>query len=688
MAISTSLSGRLRNTLLPKTHPLWPLFEAVVNAIQAVDENHETMDSARIEIEILRDRQAPFQFGADHEISAIAESISGFVITDNGEGFHDENLASFETLDSEYKSAHGCRGVGRLLWLKAFKRVEVTSHYYDSGKILRRRDFTFTVNEGVSQHPIQGSSATEAGSEVRLLTFQEVWRQRAPKNIVPIARGVLEHCLWYFIRPGGAPHISIFDDTERVDLDDVFDDYILAESATQHLVVKGHRFDLIHLRLKTASKPSPQLYWCAGNRVVTEENLTGKVPGLHGKLKDGEAEFIYACYITSPFLDNSVRPERTGFELPELSDGALDEDEPSKSDIRDAALQAAEQYLRPSLAGMREAGRTRLERFVSTKAPRYRPILRHLDGAKLSVDPAIGDRELELLLHRYFTDFEVELLEEGQRVLDSESTENQEYNERLQEYLAKVDDAKKSDLAAYVSRRRVNLDLLAKAIRSNRQGRYATEDVIHSLIIPMRKTSAEVAESVSNLWIVDERLAFHDYLASDKTIRSMPITGSMSTLEPDILALKVYDRPVVVSESDAPILVAEGESLPLASIVVVEIKRPMRDDVSPGPEKDPLHQTLRYLERVREGGVRTVTGRPIPQSDRIPGFCYVIADLTPTMRESCKQRNLRPTDDGLGYFGYNENYKAYVEVNSFDRLLNLAHQRNRAFFDRLGLPVG
>jgi hypothetical protein len=51
------------------------------------------------------------------------------------------------------------------------------------------------------------------------------------------------------------------------------------------------------------------------------------------------------------------------------------------------------------------------------------------------------------------------------------------------------------------------------------------------------------------------------------------------------------------------------------------------------------------------------------------------------------QANLRMTSDGLGYFGYNDNYKAYIEVSSFDRLLNLAHQRNRAFFDRLGLPV-
>jgi hypothetical protein len=40
----------------------------------------------------------------------------------------------------------------------------------------------------------------------------------------------------------------------------------------------------------------------------------------------------------------------------------------------------------------------------------------------------------------------------------------------------------------------------------------------------------------------------------------------------------------------------------------------------------------------------------------------------------------------MGYFGFNEPHKAYIEVMSFDRLLNAATERNRAFFDKLGLP--
>lgn len=131
-------------------------------------------------------------------------------------------------------------------------------------------------------------------------------------------------------------------------------------------------------------------------------------------------------------------------------------------------------------------------------------------------------------------------------------------------------------------------------------------------------------------------------------------------------------------------LTAEGETLPLPSIVVVEIKRPMRNDAT--EDKDPILQSLDYVKRVRAGGVLTASGRPIPASQESPAFCYIVADLTPTLVSRCEYANLRRTHDGLGYFGFNESAKAYIEVMSFDRLVNAATERNRAFFDKLGLP--
>lgn len=127
--------------------------------------------------------------------------------------------------------------------------------------------------------------------------------------------------------------------------------------------------------------------------------------------------------------------------------------------------------------------------------------------------------------------------------------------------------------------------------------------------------------------------------------------------------------------------------MPLASIVVVEIKRSMRNDAKAGEEKDPIEQALGYLGRVRKGGAQTSAGRPIPRAEHIPGFCYAICDITSSVESRCKLLGLKATSDNLGFFGYNPNFESYIEVISFERLLNSARERNRAFFDKLGLPI-
>lgn len=381
--------------------------------------------------------------------------------------------------------------------------------------------------------------------------------------------------------------------------------------------------------------------------------------------------------MTSPFLDLHVRPERIGFDIEEISDGLFATSELSLSDIRTAVLESSKEFLDAYLQQSRTAGIERVEKFVSQRAPRYRPILARISEEKLSVDPLISDRDLDLLLHKQLSEIENSLLAEGHSIMKLEPGETSDhYRARLHDYLSKAEAVKMSDLAGYVFHRKIILDILQKAIERGDDGKYAREELIHEIIMPMRKTSNEAPES--NLWLIDERLSFHDFLASDKPLSSMPIVKTDEAKEPDILALNVFDEPL---------LVADGQRLPLASIVVVEIKRPMRNDAATGEDKDPIEQALGYLDRIRNGQTQTASGRPIPRSDEIPGFCYVICDITPSIERRCKLAQLTVTSDRQGYFGYNTNYKTYIEVISFDRLLNGARERNRAFFDRLGLPT-
>ena len=678
MALTTSLAGRVRNTTLPKSHSLLPLHEAVVNGLQAIDARFgEDVGRGRLTVRIERSEQEEFEFESTMPGRAPLKPITGFTIEDNGIGFTADHMQSFETLDTDFKSALGCRGVGRLVWLKAFDRVAIRSAFLDESTDLQHRHFKFTIAGEIEQMGTE-TGLVEPGSIVHLEGYKQEFQKSAPKSVDAIAREIFEHCIWYFIRPGGAPDVSI-DDGELLSLNQLMEEFVFSELPRSTIDIGGHKFDMLNLSLTSSTRnPTPRLHWCAANRVVGEENLTGKLPGLHGRLKDHDGlDFTYACYLSSDYLNTHVRADRTAFDISERVPGSSTTDEVSLDVIRTAVLGEVGRLLNDSLALARDESKSRVNDFVSTRAPRYRPVMARLEPLGITVDPTVKDGELELLLHRGLQRLEAEAVAEGQAVFaESGSTPPEEYQEKLNNYLQKVTDINRSDLAAYVARRRALLDALAQLIRSDQDGSYSLEAAIHSLLMPMRTTSNDLGSDASNLWIIDERLAFHDYLASDTTLKKMSITGSESTVEPDILSTRLVG---------APALASEGESLPLASIVVIEIKRPMRNDATEG--KDPIQQCLGYVKKVRAGGVLTSNGRAIPPTTDQPAFCYVLADLTKTMIERCEFANLKPTHDGLGYFGFNEAVKAYIEVISFDRLVNAATERNRAFFDKLNLPT-
>lgn len=679
--MKTLLARRVKNTSLPKTHALLPLLEAVVNSIQAIDARYpDNVERGLVKVAINRSPQEELDFlNVAHGRPAM-KPIVGFTISDNGIGFTSENMSSFMTLDSDYKASLGCRGVGRLLWLKAFEQVEVKSVFQNEDGLLKQRCFSFSLEDEVKEEEQSDSSET-VGSVVRLVGFKESYQRNAPKTVQSIARSVFEHCMWYFLRPGGAPKLIISDeDGDAVELSELLEESGFSQMDRSSIVVKGVHFDLLGLRLKSSARnANPYLHWCAANRVVKEENISGKLPGLYGKLKDPlVGEFTYACYLSSNYLDENVRADRTEFDLPERVPGDPLIDEPSLDDIRKAVLAKIAKSLATPLEAAQKEAQQRIHDFTSTRAPRYRPLLKQIQKRGIVVDPSMNDQELELELHRISQTIEAELLEEGQAVFaDSSGVISEEYDARLSSYLEKVTDLNKSDLANYVSRRRITLDILSQLIQSDSEGKYAREEVIHNLLFPMRAESVDVSNDASNLWILDERLVFHDYLASDKTFKQMPIVEDESRERPDILCTRNI-------QSDSPILAAEGNKLPLQSIVVVEIKRPMRNDAT--EDRNPIEQCLNYVGRVREGAAKTATGRLIPKTVDSPAFCYIVADLTPTMVNRCKLSGLAMTHDGMGYFGFLESYKAYIEVMSYDRLANAAVERNRAFFDKLGFP--
>lgn len=92
------LRGRINNTFLPEYKSLWPLFEAVVNSIQSLEDTVSNEDKV---IEVLAERQETTKYDMDGKMEITP--FESFTIIDNGKGFSTDNYQSFRTADSSLK---------------------------------------------------------------------------------------------------------------------------------------------------------------------------------------------------------------------------------------------------------------------------------------------------------------------------------------------------------------------------------------------------------------------------------------------------------------------------------------------------------------------------------------------------------------------------------------------------------
>lgn len=210
-----------------------------------------------------------------------------------------------------------------------------------------------------------------------------------------------------------------------------------------------------------------------------------------------------------------------------------------------------------------------------------------------------------------------------------------------------------------------------KQIGIQKNGKFSREDAVHDIIFPRRTTSDETTYDEHNLWIVDDRLAFHQLLASDvpfDEIKSVEINGK------DRCDLLIVNKPAAFAHTPEEV----------SSVVIVELKRPERNDYD-GAD-NPIDQVLEYIEQIRAGKAKKTDGRHLVINAESPFFVYIISDITPNLKTIISRRGIfTATPEADGYFGYAKDHKAYIEILSFEKLIRDANKRNRVWFKKLGI---
>lgn len=659
------IKGQLNNMRLSESKALWPLFEAVVNAIQAIEDSPNN-ENGKITIFAKRDESGQQKIPGQETL----ERFESFIITDNGIGMNAANYESFNTAYSTLKMRKGCKGIGRFLWLKAFRSVKIASNFYEDNKFYSRK-FTFSP-EGVDpEDNLTLSDISETKTTVTLDGFFTQYKNVAPVELDVIAKKIIEHCLPFFIS-GNCPEIVIFDGvSDTINLNNYFDVNIKDSLHQDHFNIKSNEFVLYHLRLPEGAS-AHEIHLCANMQEVSSVDLKRYIPDLQRKIipDDDPKGFFYVGYISSSYLDSIVNITRTSFDYDE-NGSQISLFGTGKDTILSSAIEFIKAYLEDYLIDISKKKRQVIDDFVAHDKPTYRFLLKQRPQVYDSIPAGLKPDALDMELHKHVQEWETEIKQTGkalEKVIEERvETADATYHDLFEQYWSSVTDISKTCLAEYVTRRKTILSILDKVLTVQDEGRFPKEDAIHSIICPMRHTSDDVAFEEMNLWIVDERLAYHRYLASDKTLKSMPVLDSRSTKEPDIA---VFDQAFAYSDSDEP----------FSAITIIEFKKPDNDS------KNPVNQVLEYIDLIRNGKKKKSNGQSFSVTAGTVFRCYVICDLTEKMRTHCLNSSLLPTADNVGYSGYNQGRHAYIEVISYNKLLTDAKRRNDIFFDKLFSP--
>jgi len=660
---------RVEKITLGRGDALLPLFEAIVNSMQEIRNRQDAcgLFDGYIQVRIYRDKAQTVL-----DLENPPESwVHGFSVTDNGTGFTSVNMESFRTSDSELKKDFGGQGVGRLLWLKAFENVSITSTFEETGKRYKRK-FRFSLDDdGVSPDYVNLVPTDEAiETTIRLDAYKSPFKERCTRGVNLIADRIAEHCFLYFMNDR-CPNVTIHEgdnDKNGVSVNAKVD---ILTKETAHFTVAGHQFTMVNLNLAKGSTVEQKIHYCADNRTVETKSINSLIPDAAGHLKTKEGNrFIYKAFVTGPLLDKTVNEMRDSFRIATGAELDLYDDEPTLKDIFEGSVREAARYLSPYTKVIAEAKIEDISKYIKEKAYWFKHLLKNQEALN-KIPPGLTETDLDIQLYR--VDQEVGRQNRERLHAIEIRSDTEDVTEDIDRLMKDIGEREQSKLAEYVVQRRVILDLFEKRLGVNADGQYPPEKAIHSIVYPMRATSDDCMPDTQNLWIIDERLSYHSYLASDKLLSSIKHAKSKSAMRPDIA---VFNRPIIFSDGTQP----------TQSVVIIEFKQAGRNKYS--DKENPVKQVLAEVTKLRTPNRNSFgeDGRLITIGDGTLFYCYVYATLTTQLRDTIvTSPGFHPMPDNMGYFAYHDPLNTWIEVVDYEKLLSDAKKRNAILFHKLGL---
>ncbi len=232
-----NIQGLVDRLELSQAKAMMPLFEAISNSIDAIQEHGDGFRSHNIKIRLLSANDLVYQSGDNNFV------IDGFDVIDDGVGFNDENMSSFQEAHTLSKVKLGGKGVGRFTFLKVFSSARVRS-VFKKNNINYLREFDFSIKnefQGINEY-VQVNE--NCGTQISLRNMAEKYKKGWPQDPHIIAERIIAHFLIRFAAKSCPNIILEATGYAPIELNNLFNLTILNHIQEQSFKVLNHTFSL------------------------------------------------------------------------------------------------------------------------------------------------------------------------------------------------------------------------------------------------------------------------------------------------------------------------------------------------------------------------------------------------------------------------------------------------------------
>lgn len=512
-----NFKNRVRNFKFSVNDIFIPLYEAIINSMQAIDERGNFSDSY-INIKIERD---------SYRIADFTSGIFSIEITDNGIGFVEHNYESFCTSDSDYKVEIGGKGVGRINWLKAFELIEVKSVFEENGKTYKR-EFNFNIDDEIHNTSIYESSE-EVKTVIKLINLNQEYRSATEVSLKEIASKIIEHFATYFVI-GAMPSITISDENGIIDLNNYFEKEKFIQTKEEEIVYNNTTFNIRHVFLNASINAKHKIYICAQNRVVCSYDILN-IKDLPTTFNIDSKKAIYQCYVSGEFLDKDVNSERTYFS------NVIFEDETDSNiphfelaiNLYEVVYNQVSLFMMDYLEPMRLVKKDQIASYIENNCPQYKFLVKYASSEleNISYGVASNPEKLSSELNRLANKLNYKNTQEVSKTLQNASLN---VKEKLFDLVIPLSENLRSEFTDYVVKRKAIVEMYERLLNLE----VSTKEVMDEFFLVNFENS-----EYTNLWMIDERLLFsyqrlvkNDYFVSyinkeERSIISILFVDSM-----------------------------------------------------------------------------------------------------------------------------------------------------------------